>query len=232
MAAMLASGRGRPRASAATRRRRRSILRGSLRRRVRVRSVRSRSRCRGRAPRDAARARASPRGRAGRSVDRAGAAISPRSRRPWNSNSLFWRRSARPCVRSCGTPWDRGFGARILAAPAKCRKAPRRRGAQVRPRIPPATLAGMERGSVTDDIITAFERDGAALVKGLFAPWVEELRAGIERNMADPGPYAAENLKPGDGGRFFDDYCNWTQIPEFGRVVRAPAVAAAAAALM
>lgn len=90
----------------------------------------------------------------------------------------------------------------------------------------------MERGSVTDDIITAFERDGAALVKGLFAPWVEELRAGIERNMADPGPYAAENLKPGDGGRFFDDYCNWTRIPEFERVVRAPAVAAAAAALM
>ncbi len=78
----------------------------------------------------------------------------------------------------------------------------------------------------------AYERDGAVLIKGLFAPWVEELRRGIERNMAAPGPSAAENLKPGESGRFFDDYCNWTRIAEFERVVRAPQIAAAAAALM
>ena len=38
--------------------------------------------------------------------------------------------------------------------------------------------------------------------------------------MAEPGPYAAENLQEGEGGRFFDDYCNWTRIPEFGEVIR------------
>jgi len=90
----------------------------------------------------------------------------------------------------------------------------------------------MNSGLVTDELAAAFDRDGAVLLKGLFAPWVEELRAGVERNMSDPGPYAAENLKPGEDGRFFDDYCNWTRIPEFERVVRAPQVAAAAAALM
>lgn len=84
----------------------------------------------------------------------------------------------------------------------------------------------------TDEMIAAFDRDGVVLVKGLFAPWVDQLRAGVERNMSDPGPYAAENLKPGEDGRFFDDYCNWTRIPEFERIVRAPEVTAAAAALM
>jgi len=60
----------------------------------------------------------------------------------------------------------------------------------------------------TQDQIDTFQRDGVVLIKGLFADHVETLRAGIERNMAEPGPYAAENLKAGEGGRFFDDYCN------------------------
>ena len=80
--------------------------------------------------------------------------------------------------------------------------------------------------------VAEFERDGAVLLRGLFAPWVETLRAGVARNMAEPGPYAAENLKPGESGRFFDDYCNWTRIPEFEAVIRDPRIAAAAAALM
>ena len=85
---------------------------------------------------------------------------------------------------------------------------------------------------VTDSMVEAYQRDGAVLVKGLFAPWEEELRAGIRRNMDEPGPYASENLKPGEGGRFFDDYCNWQRIAEFADVIGQPAVAEAAAALM
>jgi len=85
---------------------------------------------------------------------------------------------------------------------------------------------------VTDKMVADFQRDGVVLVKGLWKDWVEPLRAGIERNMAEPGPYAAENLKPGEGGRFFDDYCNWTRIPEFETVIRGSDVAAVAARLM
>ncbi len=85
---------------------------------------------------------------------------------------------------------------------------------------------------VDEEAVGTYARDGAVLLRGLFAPWVERLRAGIARNMQEPGPYAAENLKPGENGRFFDDYCNWTRIPEFESVVRAPEIAAAAAALM
>ncbi|MCB2137912.1 MAG: phytanoyl-CoA dioxygenase family protein, partial [Rhodobacteraceae bacterium] len=85
---------------------------------------------------------------------------------------------------------------------------------------------------VTEEMVETFQRDGVVLVKGLWKDWVDVIRAGIERNMAEPGPYAAENLKPGEGGRFFDDYCNWTRIPEFRDVIENSPVAGVAAALM
>ncbi len=85
---------------------------------------------------------------------------------------------------------------------------------------------------VTRSDIETFQRDGVVLVKGLFADYVDELRAGIARNMENPGPYAAENLKAGENGRFFDDYCNWQRIPEFETVVRKSPAATVAADLM
>jgi len=72
---------------------------------------------------------------------------------------------------------------------------------------------------LTQQQIDTFQRDGVAIIRGLFKDHVETLRAGIERNMAEPGPYASENLRTGDTGRFFDDYCNWNRIPEFQEVI-------------
>lgn len=85
---------------------------------------------------------------------------------------------------------------------------------------------------VTQDQIDTFQRDGVVLIKGLFADHVDTIRSGIERNMKEPGPYAAENLKEGEGGRFFDDYCNWTRISEFEEVIRKSPAAEVAADLM
>jgi len=85
---------------------------------------------------------------------------------------------------------------------------------------------------VTSEMAVDFARDGAVVVRGLFADHVDALREGVAFNMAAPGPYAAENLKPGEAGRFFDDYCNWDRIPAFERAARDPGVVAAAAALM
>jgi len=70
------------------------------------------------------------------------------------------------------------------------------------------------------------------LIPGLFKDWVDTLRDGIARNISEPGPYAAENLKEGEAGRFFDDYCNWQRIPEFGEVIEKSKAAETAAALM
>lgn len=80
--------------------------------------------------------------------------------------------------------------------------------------------------------VEAYQRDGAVLVKGLFADWIDEIARGIEQNMAEPGPYAAENLQDGERGRFFDDYCNWTRIPAFEQVIRNSEAASVAAQLM
>lgn len=91
-----------------------------------------------------------------------------------------------------------------------------------------------EKGDVmvTDDMVQAYQADGAVLVKGLWADWVDDLRAGIEANMANPSPQLMATLKPGEKGRFFDDYCNWQRIPEFERVIRQSQVAEVAARLM
>lgn len=85
---------------------------------------------------------------------------------------------------------------------------------------------------ITQSHIEAYQRDGAVLIKGLWADWVDVLRAGVARNMSEPGPYAAENLKPGEAGRFFDDYCNWQRIPEFAQVIAESDAADVAGALM
>jgi len=85
---------------------------------------------------------------------------------------------------------------------------------------------------ISQSQVEAYRRDGAVLLKGLFTDWIETIRAGIERNMAEPGPYAAENLNEGEEGRFFDDYCNWQRIPEFAEVVRRSQAGAVAAQLM
>lgn len=85
---------------------------------------------------------------------------------------------------------------------------------------------------IDSQTIDDFNRDGAVYLPGLFKDWVDQLAKGIEANMAAPGPYGAENLKPGEGGRFFDDYCNWSRIPEFEDFARNSQVGEAAATLM
>ncbi|MGB5556425.1 MAG: phytanoyl-CoA dioxygenase family protein [Paracoccaceae bacterium] len=83
---------------------------------------------------------------------------------------------------------------------------------------------------MTEDQIEAFHRDGAVVLRGVFADWVDVMAEGMARNMAEPGIYASENAVA--EGRFFDDYCNWTRIPEFERVVReSPAAELAAQAM-
>ncbi len=87
-------------------------------------------------------------------------------------------------------------------------------------------------GRVDDAVLDAYERDGAVLLQGAFRDWVDVISAGIERNMRNPGPYAAENVADGGTGRFFDDYCNWQRIPEFRDVILRSPAAELAAVLM
>ncbi len=85
---------------------------------------------------------------------------------------------------------------------------------------------------LTQEDIDTFQRDGVVLIRGLFADQVDTLRRGVDANMAAPGPYASNNDKPGETGRFFDDYCNWQRIPEFAEAIRSSPAAEVAADLM
>jgi len=85
---------------------------------------------------------------------------------------------------------------------------------------------------ITQQHIDDYQKDGAVLIKGLFKEYVEALCQGIEANMAKPSEFGAENLNKGEGGRFFDDYCNWQRIPEFEDAIFNSPVAEVAADLM
>ena len=53
----------------------------------------------------------------------------------------------------------------------------------------PARGAGARREDPDDR--RRYDRDGVVCLRGVFGPeWIEILRAGAERNMASPGPYA------------------------------------------
>ena len=72
------------------------------------------------------------------------------------------------------------------------------------------------------DDVAACRRDGVVCLRGAFTDWVEPLRAGLERNLADPESYAfpVESTRAGEPGRFFDSYCNWQRIPEYADFVQ------------
>lgn len=82
---------------------------------------------------------------------------------------------------------------------------------------------------ITEDDVEAFQQDGAVCLRGVFdRNWVDRVAAGVERNLAEPSPYARFYTPEGHPGFFFGDYCNWSRIPEFREFVsRSPAAAIA-----
>ena len=68
---------------------------------------------------------------------------------------------------------------------------------------------------VQSEDIASYVRDGAVCLRGVFDErWIDLLRAGVERNLREPGRYAKRYTPDGQPGMFFGDYCNWHRIPE------------------
>lgn len=83
-----------------------------------------------------------------------------------------------------------------------------------------------------DTTVAAYAADGAVAIRGVFAPFVERLRAGVEALMANPSQ-RQRSYRPSDGSAlFFQDLCNWREVPEFEDFVRNSPAAAVAARLM
>jgi len=89
-----------------------------------------------------------------------------------------------------------------------------------------AGTAGVSAASVR-----AFRCDGVTVLRGPFADWVAPLRAGVEKNLAQPGPWVRHLTPDGNPGRFFGDYCNWQRIPEYREFVERSPLGEIAAAL-
>jgi ectoine hydroxylase-related dioxygenase (phytanoyl-CoA dioxygenase family) len=86
---------------------------------------------------------------------------------------------------------------------------------------------------IDDSTLEAYRRDGAAVLRGVFARrWIELLAAGVEENLALPGPYVKRYTPAGGRGLFFGDYCNWRRIAAYERFFRESPAAAIAARLM
>jgi len=97
--------------------------------------------------------------------------------------------------------------------------------------LSPAPSAALPAALSPADIET-YQRDGALVLRGAFAGWVAALRDGFEQNLAQPGPFAIENVGGGERGRFFEDYCNWQRIAPFADFIRRSPAAEIAGRLM
>lgn len=63
--------------------------------------------------------------------------------------------------------------------------------------------------------VDRFRHEGVLPVRGLLRDWVASLRAGVARNMGQPGRYAKHYRATSNDAEFFGDYCNWQRIPEY-----------------
>jgi ectoine hydroxylase-related dioxygenase (phytanoyl-CoA dioxygenase family) len=78
-----------------------------------------------------------------------------------------------------------------------------------------ATCNGGVNLKIEDEVIAAYQQDGAVLLRGVFTDWVEILREGLEKNRKTPGPFGKIYPPVNGGGEFFGDYCNWSRIEQY-----------------
>jgi ectoine hydroxylase-related dioxygenase (phytanoyl-CoA dioxygenase family) len=86
---------------------------------------------------------------------------------------------------------------------------------------------------VSDDLIEAFQRDGAVRLPGIFSgEEIDRLRAGIDLNLAQPSERAKIASTATDPGLFIEDFCNWRDNPHYRGFIYESAVAKTAGRLM
>jgi ectoine hydroxylase-related dioxygenase (phytanoyl-CoA dioxygenase family) len=85
---------------------------------------------------------------------------------------------------------------------------------------------------ISSEQVEEFQLHGVTVLRDLFGDWIDTLRRGVERNLADPGPYTKGYTKNGGPGKFFGDYCNWQRFAEYEDFVRNSQAGAVAGRLM
>ena len=58
---------------------------------------------------------------------------------------------------------------------------------------------------LSEEQTNSYKNYGAIVIKNVFEPWIETLQKGFDKVLANPGPYARENVKNNEGGRISCD---------------------------
>lgn len=85
---------------------------------------------------------------------------------------------------------------------------------------------------VTNKVIADYHAQGAVLLKGIFNDWVDALRVGIEKAIANPSEREKSYEKTAERAGFYNDFCNWQRFAELRDFIENSPAAEAAARLM
>lgn len=86
---------------------------------------------------------------------------------------------------------------------------------------------------VSDEEVESYRHDGVVVLRGVIDPDALSVIAdGVEANLASPSRWSNDYTPGQDGGRFFDDYVNWSRIPAFADTALDGVLPRIAAALM
>ena len=68
---------------------------------------------------------------------------------------------------------------------------------------------------IDNNDIENFAKDGAILCKGIFFDWVDKLRIGVDKLIANPSVRERSYIPEDGTAPFFQDLVNWNRISEF-----------------
>ncbi|MBM3542783.1 MAG: phytanoyl-CoA dioxygenase, partial [Alphaproteobacteria bacterium] len=78
----------------------------------------------------------------------------------------------------------------------------------------------MDQDVVTDRDVETYETDGVVCLRGAFGrEWIDLLAAGVEKDIANPGPLHTIQQTANDPGFFLTDFCMAQRLAEFRRFV-------------
>jgi ectoine hydroxylase-related dioxygenase (phytanoyl-CoA dioxygenase family) len=87
--------------------------------------------------------------------------------------------------------------------------------------------------AITPEEIAAYERDGAAVLRGVLPlAWIEVMREAVEHILEDPGEASVEYTPKGKQGRYYGDFFLWRRDPVFKAFMQASPMPELAAQVM
>lgn len=72
---------------------------------------------------------------------------------------------------------------------------------------------------LSPELVDTYKKDGFVVLKNVISAQIlSDLAVAVETNMASPSPWSNDYTPEGSSGRFFDDYVNWSRIPQYAQI--------------